>query len=166
MNLSEKKEDFSYAYIRAVAAAAGFAVEAPMRDNASIDLEIHGKGFDSGKVCFPQAGLQVKCTATASVPSDAIKYKLKLKNYNDLRPENVSVPRFLVVVLVPEDEALWLGQSEEEMIIRQCAYLVSLRGLPDTDNETSVTVTLPTENILSIDSLTQLMHRISSGDMK
>nr|WP_245543634.1 DUF4365 domain-containing protein [Methanoplanus limicola] len=35
-----------------------------------------------------------------------------MKNYNDLRPENVQVPRILLVLLVPDEIDIWIDQSE------------------------------------------------------
>ena len=131
MDLSAQKEDFSCAYIRAVAATAGFPVDEPKRDNESVDLVVRGTDFD-GAVRNPRAEVQVKCSANFNQSGETIKFPIKIKNYDDLRPVNIVVPRFLVVVAVPESANEWLEQTTEQMILRHCGYFVSLRGLPPT----------------------------------
>ncbi len=88
---------------------------------------------------------------------------MRLKNYEDLRRTNVLVPRVLVVVVVPEDVQEWLDQSEERLALRRCGYWVSLRGSPDTDNTTSVTVDVPRAQVFSADALRSMMTTIGTG---
>jgi hypothetical protein len=40
---------------------------------------------------------------------------------------------------------------------------VSLRGLPTTDNESSVTVQVPRENLFDVNALKALMWKINEG---
>ncbi len=56
-----------------------------------------------------------------------LTFPLPIKNYNDLRVEAV-IPRILIVLLMPEADALWMSQSEEELCLRRCAYWLSLEG--------------------------------------
>ena len=49
----------------------------------------------------------------------------------------------LVVLALPRDEADWLAVTPEALILQPCAYLVSLVGDPKTENETSVTISIP-----------------------
>lgn len=161
MNLNTQKELFSYAYIHAVASAAGYSSEVTKeRDRYGIDLTIAGEEGDF----FPQLDVQAKCISM-DVPNDQfVRYPLKLKNYNDLRTEKITAPRILVVVLVPEKIEDWLHQSEQEMCMKYCAYWKSLRGERETKNTTSVTVSLPRTNLFSVDALKSLMQRIAAGE--
>ncbi|MEO5365717.1 MAG: DUF4365 domain-containing protein [Magnetococcus sp. WYHC-3] len=90
-------------------------------------------------------------------------FPLKLKNYDDLRDARVMVPRVLVVVRVPRDLAQWAEASEEQLLLRHCGYWVSLRGEPTTDNATSMTVSVPRNQIFTVDALKVLMTRIGAG---
>ena len=94
----------------------------------------------------------------------SVRYPLNLKNYNDLRI-NALVPRILVVVLVPENLADWLVQSEDELLMRHCGYWVSLRGLPETVNATTVTVELPRSNQFTVEAVVSMFQRISNGGL-
>jgi len=68
-----------------------------------------------------------------------------------------------VVVIVPPEPMAWLTASPEALVLRHCAYWVSLRGLPSTDNESSVTVQVPRANLFDVNALTGLMRAINEG---
>jgi hypothetical protein len=46
-------------------------------------------------------------------------------------------------------------------VTRRCAYWLSLRGAPASDNAASQTVYIPSANLLSIENLMDLMTRFS-----
>lgn len=130
MDINQQKEQFSISYIRAIAAVAGYSLYRPEIDNDSVDLDVVSRG-GTGKILSPRLELQLKCTSRGILDENYIKYPLNLKNYNDLKI-NALVPRILVVVLVPEKITDWIKQTESELCLRNCAYWVSLRGMPDT----------------------------------
>lgn len=111
----------------------------------------------------PQVDAQVKCTAAASVSATHVAYPLKIKNYDELRPTDLQVPRILIVVTVPDDLGDWLKHSEQELAMRRCGYWLSLRGEPGTTNTTSVTVQLPRANQFTVAELAGIMQRIGNG---
>ncbi len=158
MDRSQQQEQFSLAYARAVATIAGYAIYKPEVDDDSIDLGVAARG-GAGTLRSPRLEIQVKCTYTDVLHDREIRYPLKLKNYDDLRLP-CHVPRILLVVLVPEDPADWLTQTEDELILRRCAYWVSLAGQPESANEKSVTVHLPRGNVFSPAALEDMMARI------
>jgi hypothetical protein len=162
MTIDDQKEQFSFAYARAVAAVAQIAVSEPTVDDDSVDLSFKRKG-GGGIVRSPQLDAQVKCTESASVHPDHVAYPLKLKNYEELRPTNLLVPRILIVVTVPVDLVDWLNHSEPELAMRKCGYWVSLRGMAATVNQTNVTVHLPRVNHFTVAQLQQIMQRIGNG---
>ena len=94
-----------------------------------------------------------------------LHYALSIKNYNDLRHEDYLVPRILVVVVVPADLDEWIELSDHETKLRRCGYWASLRGMGQTMNTESVTVTVPMSQQLSVESLTRIMRRISSSGL-
>lgn len=164
MNLNLQKEKFSEAYVRAVAAVAGYGVSRPEVDDDSVDLTIAARG-GNGTVRSPRLDVQLKCTASAAINGDeAFSFRLKLKNYDDLRDEQVLVPRVLVVVRVPDDLAHWVEASEEQLQLRHGGYWISLRGEPATDNATNKTVNIPRSQMFTVDGLKALMTRIGTRD--
>jgi Domain of unknown function (DUF4365) len=92
--------------------------------------------------------------------SDPIRYSLKRKNYDHLILTDVLAPRILVVVIVPQEIEEWIALSEEQLVLRRCGYWVSLAGQPQSDNETSVTVSVPRASVLTTDALQGLMHAL------
>lgn len=162
MTIDQQKEQFSLAYVRAVAAAACVAVTQPPVDDDSVDLIFHQKG--TGTVFrSPILEAQVKCTEAATIHPAHIAYPLKLKNYNELRPTNLMAPRILIVVLVPDLLPDWLNHSEQELAMRRCGYWLSLRGMPAVPNTTSVTVHLPRINQFTVVQFQAMMARIGRG---
>ncbi len=94
-----------------------------------------------------------------------LRYPLKLKNYNDLRPaaEDLIVPRLLVVVVVPADVGGWLQQSEEELALRHCGYWLSIQGAAPTENQETVTVVVPRIQQFTPTALQRIMQRVNGG---
>lgn len=167
MELSDRKEQFSFAYLHAVASVAGFGIHGtwPAPDRNSIDMTVSGNGA-GGTVKSPIMQVQLKCTA-APVPNGThISYPLKLKNYNDLRVgrEKIMVPHILLVVFVPDDAVeSWLEQSEEKLSMRHCGYWLSLRDMREVENTSSVTIHLPRSNLFTVDALSSIMQGIGNG---
>lgn len=166
MDKNSQKEEFSYAYIQAVASVAGYSVQIKPRlmDNAGIDLTIEVPN-QIGFMLSPKFDAQVKCTSsTKIIDHDLIKFPLPVKNYNRLIHPKVLAPQILIVVLVPENIEQWLQISETETIMKKCGYWVSLKGQPETTNTSNITVTIPRENVFSPSSLKLIMDKISRGE--
>lgn len=159
MDLNAQKEMFSDAYLMAVAAVAGFAADKPSRDNDSVDWMISSDGA-LGTSTHPRLDVQLKSTSEHSFDDTFVTYKLKLKNYNDLRIQRIYVPRILVVVILPKAFEEALQQTEEEMTLRRCAYWLDLKGYEETSNSAPVTIKLPRQQMFTPDALRNLMVQI------
>jgi hypothetical protein len=162
MHINQRKEQFSIAYVRAVASVAGYTTYKPDVDDDSVDLGIAAKG-PSTTFHSPHLELQLKCTWSDEIDEENLHFPLKLKNYDDLRNERVMIPRILVVVRVPEILGEWLAHGEEGLTMRRCAYWVSLRGKPETTNEASVTIRLPGMQQFTVAALQSLMDQVGAG---
>jgi hypothetical protein len=162
MDINEQGQQFSFAYVRAVCAVAGYCVTRTDTDDDSVDLTIAMAG-GGGTIRSPKLDVQAKHWRTDEAPSCDFEYRLELKNYDELRPENLQVPRLLVIVRVPRDPADWLTQSDAELSMRHCGHWASLRGLPPTDYKTKVPVTVPRANLFTVDSLNSIMDTIAAG---
>lgn len=159
MNVTERMECLSTAYVQAVAAKAGFQVSRPPVDDDSVDGQFMGR---AGR--RPRLDFQLKATAQQDlIGADKIAFPLSLKNYEDLRADCV-VPRILIVLAMPENEQEWLAQSEAELILRRCAYWRSLAGESATGNTTSVTVHILRDRLFTPESLTDMMRRVEAEE--
>src|SRR5579862_7873249 len=143
MQLTDQQEEFSYAYVHAVAAVAGNGVIRSPRvvDNAGVDLTISAVG-DRNLPREPKLDVQVKCTYRNIRREENLAYPLDTSTHHRLCRE-VSTSRILVVVLVPSELSGWITHSEEELILRHCGYWLSLRGETPTTNQHNHTVYLP-----------------------
>ncbi|MEZ4327216.1 MAG: DUF4365 domain-containing protein [Polyangiales bacterium] len=165
MPINFRQEAFSVAYVRAVAAAAGFRVQdGTQPDDDSVDLTLAARG-PGGTVRSPKLDLQLKCQLGRPTDEPTWGYDLKVKNYEDLRHTDYQVPRILVVLAVPPDDTTWVEQNEERLLMRHCAWWVSLRGQTATTNATKVRVHIPRVQTFDVPGLAAIMTRLAQGGL-
>lgn len=158
MDISQRKEQFSIAYVRAVASVAGFSISTPGVDDDSVDMTLSGRIVE-GVPSRPKVNLQLKCTSEDVLRERELVYPLKRKNYDELRLTGIHVPRLLVVVHVPESDEEWLRHTEDELAMRRCGYWATLLGEPETNNTRSIRVRTPRVNVFDVAGLRSLMGR-------
>lgn len=133
-------------------------------DDDSIDLAFKSRGFRDRLVRSPQIEFQLKCSSRDLVQGEVIRYPLPVKNYNDLRGENLVIPRYLAILLVPNDTAAWIRHNDDHVALYNHCYWVSLRDADATDNVNTVTVEVPLANHLTSETLRQMIERASHGE--
>lgn len=165
MTENTQKENFSYAYIYAVAAPTGYSLQAATRrlDDSGIDATITVPGKLNSKR-LPRFDVQIKSTSQDILKEESIKYKLSVKNYDELREEDPFVPQLLIVVLLPSDFNDWVFQTESSLCLKRCGYWLSLRGKPANFNQKTITIEIPRQNIFSSEALKSIMERIALGE--
>jgi Domain of unknown function (DUF4365) len=165
MSLNTQKEDFSYAYIYAVVSSMGYSIQSATRrlDDSGIDATITVPGKINSRR-LPRFDVQIKSTSQDVLKDEFIKYRLTAKNYDELRENDPFVPQLLIVVLIPEDINNWLSQTEESLCLKRCAYWLSLRGRAPLEQQSTITLEIPRQNIFSPNVLKTIMERIATGD--
>jgi hypothetical protein len=165
MTLNDLKAEFSHAYVRAVAHAAGFFAQEANRtfDGDGVDLTLLARSPE-GTVRSPRLDLQLKATA-APVTEDPFAFDLPVKNYDELRSESLQVPRILVVVVVPEDAASWVSATEDSLLLRHCGYWMSLRGAAATENKATIRIQIQRSDCFHVPQVTSIMERIRQGGL-
>ena len=158
MTQPQQMELLSMAYIRTVATQAGCQVVRPELDDDSVDGILMARFGER-----PRLEFQAKATFQDILRGDSLHFPLSLKNYDDLRSPT-RIPRILIVFLTPEENSLRLEQTEQELRLRHCAYWLSLENYTSKPNVSSVTVLVPTTNILNVDQLVDLMEKVERGD--
>ncbi len=159
----QRESELSLAYIHAVAAKASFAVDIPHNDMDSVDAVISARGklaVDSIKHS-PRIEIQLEASINATQNGDGnFAYPLSTKNYDELRADT-ALPRLLVMLALPSDEIEWLVHHPDKLILQKCAYYISLKGMPERAGIDKPTVYIPSTNMLTPDSLTELMIKAS-----
>lgn len=160
---THKKEEFSRAYICALAAPLGFNRGNFDVDDDSVDIVFKAKYGITSKIHNPHINFQLKCTEITFKDDGYLYFPLKIKNYNDLRGTNQAHPIYLVVLCVPEDEKDWVEVKPEELILRYSAYWISLKNEPSVNNKKSVTIKISKQQKFDKDSFKMLMDKASEG---
>jgi hypothetical protein len=167
LSQNDIEAELSYAYIHAVAAAAGMGCNVTARhlDNAGVDAELSARDQFAEYSILTDITLHLQLKATSRVVATSngrFSYVLSdLGQYDKLRRVATVPYRILVVLLLPQDPAEWLKHSSEVLSMKRCAYWVSLRGAPETSNTSSVTVYVPESQVFSPSGLRGLMVQIS-----
>ena len=156
LSQNDRKSRLSVAYVQAIAASAGYVATEPAVDTDSIDLKI-----DAGGAMRPKLEVQLKATGPLAWSSGEASFRLKRKNYDDLR-EARSVPAILVVLEMPADERDWAAFEIEGLVLRRCAWWLSLLGAPEEEQQTH-TVRLRENQRFEPGSLRELMERTRKG---
>jgi hypothetical protein len=164
------KAELSYAYLHAVVSRAGFGCEVTGRlsDGAGVDAVLRIRERLVPPPSLVEFTVDVQLKATSSEPvvrDDHYSFWLIRRQYDKLRMTEIRNPRILVVLFLPPEASQWMEQSVEAMLLRRCAWWVSLYDAPPTDNQTGQTVYLPRQNVFSVDGLRDLLTRLATGEM-
>lgn len=134
---NDQKEALSRAYVHAVAAGAGYVVASWDFDRDGVDLSL-----SAGGAMRPSIALQLKATTRLDRSLDqGLSFQLPIKNYELLRIPT-QTPRYLVVLDLPKDSSEWLFITEEQLVMKRCAYWVSLVGKPEVSNSANIKISL------------------------
>lgn len=157
----DQKEALSKVYVRALAARAGYDTSKPEFDRDSVDLRIQAGGDFR-----PALDLQLKATTQLhDNQENSLPFRLPIKNYRDLRGET-QTPRILVILRLPKDRRLWMSVSDQELVLRRRAYWLSLQqGYEEINNQKTVTVHIPAQNVLDVKTLQNLMKKSRTGEI-
>ncbi|WP_444886484.1 DUF4365 domain-containing protein [Microbulbifer sp. JMSA008] len=164
LDIAAAKEQYSYAYVKAMCAAAGVNYSEMRTDNESIDIELIGSGF-SGKWKRPRVLAQLKCTSRFEYfdsKMQSIRYPLSIKNYNDLR-ETDDLPKILIVVFCPVASNEWVQWNPISSQLRFSGYWTRLVGEPEVPNKSTISVEVPFSQPFNNVTLIDLLKNLSEG---
>ncbi len=155
-------EQFSLAYIAAIASVVGCAVEGEDVDIDSGDVTLLRRKPGT-VVRSPRLILQVKATTQNCIGETTVSHQLEARTYTDLAAVNLQVPKILVVVALPENVETWTTHSELQLALRKCGYWLSLKGAPSIGAQQSKTVHLPRDQAFDAMALDGIFDRIENG---
>ena len=165
MTRNHRQEALSRAYIHAVAARCGMTV-AMSNPDYRIDMTLNEIILVNGRLAESgfKLDIQARSTTLAGISENEVRYDLDIPSYDVLRWPMSPIPRFLVLLVLPKDETAWSSQSEEELILRRCAYWLSLEGLPSVQNRRSIRLSIPRQNVFSPEVVQQRIRYLKSGE--
>jgi hypothetical protein len=151
---------FGEAFVRVLAAAAGLTVAKAEPDVTGDDFTLGYKGT-LGKKRHPKIDVQVKSwrRSNAVYRADAWHFRLQSRHFNELAGTGFSLPRFLFLVIVPDDWRDYAVNASDAVHLRDGAYWVSLADREPVPPEQSgrVPVVVPAANVLTVPRLRELM---------
>jgi len=162
---AHRMESLSRAYVQAVAAQAGL--------NYSFRIYDYGTDVSLGEVrevggVYTETGfaidIQLRSSSLAQVREQEVAYDQDVRTYDFLRQEGVVIPRILVLMVLPADEAEWIGQTEAGLELRRCAYWLSCRGYAPTANTSSVRLAIPRTNVFGVEAVRAMFDRLRRGE--
>jgi Domain of unknown function (DUF4365) len=147
---STQKEQFSEAYVLAVATQANVTIGKWNVDKDGVDVTLR-RGAR-------MVDLQLKCTRNARNVRDDFVFDLDVPTYDKLVDPDRSVPAFLTLMIVPPDVEHWLQHQPEDLLMRCHGYWV---GMPVGTKVTAGTKTalhLPRHNRLDATALEHMFE--------
>jgi hypothetical protein len=158
---NHRQEALCRAYVQAVAAQAGLGYSVPVPDYG-IDLSLRTidvRGSRRTDVSY-QLDIQLRSTTRAVLTDTHVGFDVDVGTYESLRNPEAGVPRILIVLVLSADEAEWVSQSQQELVIRHCAYWLSLKGFPPTTAARTCRVAIPRSNVFSSDRARAILQRV------
>lgn len=157
---------FGEEYVGALAAAAGLLSYRLNHDLDGVDLGVRLPG-PSRNVVSPTVEVQVKSWSRWQGTPTAWRYDgLTERQFNRLAGADFAVPRYLVLVLVPDQADEYATVGANGLLLRYIAYYVSLHDEPritDPDPKRRRPVTVPLVNVLTAASLRALLDDVPAS---
>lgn len=147
-------------FVFALASSAGLLVSRPALDVDGVDWMIGHPG-PLGKIRSPKIEVQVKTATSLKMSDGHWYYRLSAAHFNALAGPGFAVPRFLVLLAVPQASDVYAVCDTESMRLSHAAYWASFadRDLQPTDvgDAQTVRVSVPRRNLLTPSSLRNLL---------
>lgn len=162
-----KEEYMMQAFIQAIASHAGLSVEFRKKD-FGIDGSFHKVVHFGSR--YIETGMpldfQLKATKNWIDEGNKVAYDMQAVSYNDFiyRHAEACTPLRLILLCLPENEALWLQTSTEYLQLRHCCFYHSING-DITENIGSIRIRIPKENLVTPDSLNNLVNSVQPSSI-
>jgi len=157
-------EAFQLSYIRAVAASSGCIVSVPEIDDG-IDLNVTHKADSHSYLRDQVARLEIQLKATSDYSgkqSEHVSITMRRDRYDYYRINNPIVHKIIVILSMPKDQQNWVSAQHQALLVRHCAYWVSIAGYPASSAE-KPTVKASVNAIFDDVALCGIMERIGQG---
>ncbi|MFC0042711.1 DUF4365 domain-containing protein [Actinomadura rayongensis] len=152
---------FAEDYVRALASAAGLLVYKDDLDYDGIDLGFRYPGR-AGHMSSPSVEVQIKSCSNPRFSGGELLYDgLTEVQYNKLVDGPFTVPRYLFVVVVPQDRDSFATVETRGTLLSQLAYFHGFEGeaaIPEPKARSRHRVRVPLANVLTARTLLDLVR--------
>jgi len=159
ITIQHTQEILCLSHIYAVAGMAGVNLSVSHVFDYGVDGQFtpvvarNGRLVNSG---YP-LDFQAKATINWELGDGNIIYDLEAKTYNDIVSRTAAETTLILILLcLPQTQNEWHGATCDETILRHCCYWHTFTG-EVTDNSRSKRIFIPRSNLLTADSLTELL---------
>jgi hypothetical protein len=132
---SWQKEQFSLAFLLAVATSKGYTIAHWNVDKDGVDATIRSSAV--------MVDFQLKCTQSPRESRGAWVYDLDIPTFNKLRNRERSAPGYLALVVVPPDLEDWLSHEPERLLILCHGYWAKIQDMPAASGGTKTAIRIP-----------------------
>lgn len=160
---------FGEDYVRVLASAAGLIVGTYDLDHDGIDLSLRQTGRFRD-ITSPLIEVQVKSWSTPRRTPTGEHWRFTGLNeiqFNKLAGDDFTVPRYLFLIVVPANAREYVRFSPADMRLQHLGYFLSLRHeslIKQPSHSRRRPVDVPLGNVLTVQSLLNLIHSDLSGD--
>jgi hypothetical protein len=161
---NERQQQFSLAYVRMVAAAAGCSIKSHETDYDGVDVTIVAS-TEYGRFYCPEFEMQIKCTRQHHLLTEEfMTWRLERARFLKLVNPKRFAPALLGVLLIPQDGDNLIQMSEGGLVTTSRMYweYAANLGVIET-GRSSKTVRLPRSNLFDVGALRGIMARIGEG---
>jgi len=157
---SWQKEEYSRAYIYAIASRAGYTLASWSKDKDGVDVTLNNAGI--------YVDFQLKCTRSPRLANGCYVHDLDVATYDKLRKAERSAPGYLVVLIVPENCEDWLTHKSDHLLVAGHAYWARIQDLPPVKAREKTAIALPFDQRLDAPALAGMfkdsLDRIKKGN--
>ncbi|MFI6297622.1 DUF4365 domain-containing protein [Nonomuraea sp. NPDC050790] len=147
---SWQKEQFSRAYVLAVATRGGYTLADWNVDKDGVDVTLRWKGL--------MVDFQLKCTQSPRAVKDDYVFDLDLATYNKLRDPERSAPGYMALAVVPKALDKWLLHAAERLLMSCHTYWAKLQDEPAPAASRTTAIHLPRRQVLTVQSLERMFE--------
>jgi hypothetical protein len=162
--MTARQEQFSLAFVRMIAAAAGCSIKSHETDYDGVDITI-ASSTEYVKYYCPQFELQLKCTTQHGLLRNThLSWKMEREPFLKLTHGKRYNEAFLGVLVIPRADEPLVDLSEERLLSSSRMYWEHARLLGEvSDGSTTKTMHLPRTNLFDVESLQSIMQRVGEG---
>lgn len=158
-------EQLQFAYLYAVASAAGCTITPVTRDTFAKDALItrpNGPGLEEVSI---YAQLKSTTTTKPDPSNGSFSYVFKRRRYmEDLALPGRTIKVILLVMAVHPHQEQWASACHDHLTVQHCCYWKSLESETVPAGVESPTTKIPTANIFDAGALSAILDRVERGE--